>query len=292
MTSRILSASRWMLSNRPLTICSWLAVICTAALVVGALPATAANNGSCRPEPGATKRVIALDSGQPGLFKFPGDDDKKNFTLEFHESRGLDHRTLNFEGQGLSGGKTPIRAEASLEQDLRGANGQTIEENAGLSIVAWVDEEAKGGKPSRLRVCVEVDPSRIHHLHAGRYQGFVVLTADNFADERIPIDVTFRSPKRQALTFAFGGFVIGLVVKILTELGSGQRSSNPGGWHALQSYLRQWSFPVAVILGLLAFWIAYTQIYNANETWGADGSDTLKLFGACFGFQLGSIGGV
>jgi hypothetical protein len=50
-------------------------------------------------------------------------------------------------------------------------------------------------------------------------------------------------------------------------------------------------FPLAIILGIVTGYLGYVEIYDANPTWGVSGQDTLKLFGTCFGFQMGSIGG-
>ncbi|HEX6657729.1 MAG TPA: hypothetical protein VF065_06590, partial [Ilumatobacter sp.] len=57
-------------------------------------------------------------------------------------------------------------------------------------------------------------------------------------------------------------------------------------------YLRDWGFRAAVILGAIAGWLGYVEIYGGDPTWGESDADWLKLFGTCFAFQLASIGGV
>ena len=59
----------------------------------------------------------------------------------------------------------------------------------------------------------------------------------------------------------------------------------------MREYTLQWSFPLAIILGVLTGWLGFVEMYETSETWGVAGTDSLKLFGTCFGFQMGSIGG-
>jgi len=288
MTRRAKHVSSRARRNRVLTISAWLAVLGIAAFVIDTLPATAADGRSCPASP--SEDQLEIDDTPPGQFDFPSED-RREFHLRFDESREQQRRILKFEGQGAEAGKTPINTKAELEQDLESSDGLTIEEGGGLTIVAWVEEPARGAHPSIVKVCVAIDPDAVPNLHPGRYEGNVVLKADNFRFEKVPIVVTFRAPRSQGIKFAFGGVVIGLAVKMLTELGSGKRSGNPGGRHALRNYLFQWSFPLTILLGIVTGWVAYIQIYDANPTWGVGGADSLKLFAACLGFQMGSIGG-
>ena len=79
---------------------------------------------------------------------------------------------------------------------------------------------------------------------------------------------------------------------MLTELGSGRKPRRPGAKRALRDYVLQWSFPLALILGVLTGWLGFVEMYESNATWGVGGdADSLKLLATCFGFQMGSIGG-
>src|SRR5512134_379725 len=98
--------------------------------------------------------------------------------------------------------------------------------------------------------------------------------------------MTFRAEQHTAVRLAFAGVVVGLLVKLLTELASAQRSGSPAA-----PRLVHWSVALAIVLGIVTGWLGYMTIYDSNPTWGADSSDTLKLFGTCFGFQMGSISG-
>ena len=91
---------------------------------------------------------------------------------------------------------------------------------------------------------------------------------------------------------AAAGVVLGLLVKMLTELGSGRRARDRRARDVARTYVLQWSFPLAIILGVVAGWLGFVQMYESNATWGVGGgTDSIKLFGTCFGFQMGSIGG-
>ena len=143
-----------------------------------------------------------------------------------------------------------------------------------------------------VEVCLELDARLVDGTVPGQYAGSVGLTGPDLAlGSTIPVVVTFRSSRVLAIAFAFAGVLFGLLVKMFTELAAARRSpeAQPSSFRA---YIRSWSFPVAIILGAIAGFLGYVEIYKADPTWGESGSDWLKLFGTCFAFQIAGIGSI
>ncbi len=143
-----------------------------------------------------------------------------------------------------------------------------------------------------VEVCLELDAGLVDGTDPGQYAGSVGVTGNDLQiGSTIPVVVTFRSSRVLAIAFAFAGVLLGILVKMFTELAASQRSADaePSSFRA---YIRSWSFPVAIILGAIAGFLGYVEIYAANPTWGENGSDWLKLFGTCFAFQIASIGSI
>jgi hypothetical protein len=269
------SASR----NRFLTINAWLVVVGLVVFVAWTLPAAAAPQRG-----GLCKHHETGPAGKPGQFS---SDSDPQFRLDFGASRARGTDFLPFNAYP----GTPHNLKVQSWWPIKSSSGRRIDEGAGLTLSAAVTRAAIPQNPAAVRVCIAIDPRRVTNLQPGRYQGKIVLSADNYRDERIPVVVTFRASQKRAIVLAFIGVAIGLVVRCLAELGSGQRSANPGANHALRAYVVHWGFPLAIILGIITGYLGYVEIYEANPTWGINGQDTLKLFGTCFGFQMGSIGG-
>jgi hypothetical protein len=141
-------------------------------------------------------------------------------------------------------------------------------------------------------VCMELDPRTVKNLRAGEYRGQIAVSITDGQPFSFPLTVTFRSSRWSAVTYAGLGVLLGLIVKICSELTARHRSNHLSARAALANYLKDWNFPVLLILGAISGWLGYVEIYAINPTWGASGFDALKLFGTCFGFQLGSIGGL
>jgi hypothetical protein len=123
---------------------------------------------------------------------------------------------------------TPQNLKVQSWWPIKSSSGRRIDEDAGLTLSAAVTKAAIPPNPAAVRVCIAIDPSRVPNLQPGRYQGKIVLSAANYRDERIPVVVTFRASEKRAIILAFVGVAIGLIARCLAELGSGQRSANPG----------------------------------------------------------------
>lgn len=257
---------------------AWLTLAGLLALVVGSLPATAAlaQADSC------TSGVAddARGSNRNNYFQVH----KKRFHFRFGESRLEKSQTIPIEAYL----ETPRNLKVSIIEflDPDGISVGGFEANASLVHPGDLTH------PALVGVCLLLDPARIADLRPGRYEGALVLRADNYQDATIPISATFRAPRHDGVRMAAAGVAVGLVVKMLTELGSGRRPKRKvGAVRAVRDYILQWSFPLAVILGVIAGWVGFAELYDSNDTWGVgSGTDSLKLFATCFAFQMGSIG--
>jgi hypothetical protein len=272
--------SRCRRTNRLLTVASWLAVFAVTALVIETFPATAAP-GDCPPN------ARPSSPGEDALGEFRSYAPDPSLSLTFDGSGEKQSDYLSFDAYQYSGSDqtkaiTPRNLIAVVPQPFK-STGHSISD---VTPVAALIRAASGGTPALVRVCLVIDPRATQNLHPGRYAGNVYLRADNYSDVKIPTVVTLRADRSKAIVLAFAGVAIGLVVKLLTELTSAQRSGSPAAPRLLH-----WSVALAIILGIVTGWLGYIEIYDSNETWGVNGSDSLKLFGTCFGFQMGSIGG-
>ena len=278
----LLSSEKQRRRNRALTVAAWLTLAGVLALVAGSVPATAAE----APTPCAGKAPPSSSGGAASELGFflVGDE---QFDLRIGESRKplVRHITV----AAYTNRVPPRNVTATLDEGLVSAEGHGI---GGFTSSAEVVRVGNAATPTTIRVCIGVDPKQIGDLRPGRYRGAVVLRADNYQDAAIPVVATFRAPRGEGFKWAAAGVVLGLAVKMLTELGSGRKPRAPGAKQALRDYVLQWSFPLALILGVLTGWLGFVEMYESNATWGVGGdADSLKLLATCFGFQMGSIGG-
>jgi hypothetical protein len=125
-----------------------------------------------------------------------------------------------------------------------------------------------------LGLCLRLDPSELH-VPPGTYQGSLWVAHEAEMLSAIEVEATFRGPWRKAAFFAFLGVFLGLVVKTLSEAAAIARTS-------------RLEFVVLVILAVIAGTFIYVAQYLHDPDWGADGTDTLRLFATCFVVQMGS----
>jgi hypothetical protein len=146
--------------------------------------------------------------------------------------------------------------------------------------------------PAGVELCLELNASVVD-APPGRYAGSVGITGEDLAvGSIVPVVATFRSSRLIAIALAAGGVLVGLLVKMFTELAAASRAPGSGAPRSVRAYVHDWGFQASVIVGAIMGWLGYVEIYAANPTWGESESDWLKLFGTCFAFQLASIGGV
>ena len=269
--------------NRVLNVAAWLTLAGLLALVVATRPATAAQSESCEAHSGGTGSGGART--ELGKFNLR----EKSFALRFDELLAPQLHSITVEAfAGAAGSRVEL-------PDLRAAIEENVMSTEGRNIGIWFTTSAEVVRANqdiaKVRVCVALDPKDITHLRPGRYTGNIVLSASNFEDAAIPISATFRAPRSDGLKMAAGGVLLGLLVKMLSELASSRRAEGGRARDAVREYVLQWSFPLAIILGVVTGWLGFVEIYESSETWGVGESDSLKLFAACFGFQMGSIGG-
>ncbi|HEX6699310.1 MAG TPA: hypothetical protein VF101_01115 [Gaiellaceae bacterium] len=277
--------------GRLLTLAAWLLLVGVIALVVNALPAAAAGESSCVPRRGISGQAKPDDQ----LGEFYVSD--KRFRMQFKESHVRKAETRMIQGYT----KTPRNLTARLDDVLTGTQGQDDITANDVHVVAAVVQPAMAGKPAIVSVCVQVDPGAIANLQPGHYDGSIVLSADNYRDSYIPIVLTFRGSRNTALILAFGGVLLGLFLKLGADSELRKRSKKPhseGAEHSKGGLIPDFSrfLPAGVVIAIAAALVGgllgFVEIYNANATWGAASTDWLKLFGTCFGFQMGSFSGV
>jgi hypothetical protein len=285
------SATRHVSRSGVVAVVAWFGVVVLVALVVHTLPAAAAG-AECDPP---DKMVEPDVDKATGNFNVP-EKAEDGFRFRFAESDPADSKHFvidafldDDEREGWY--KTPRNVVASLPATLTSAEEHGIDEGGGLTVTGTVSRTAVGTTAAAVTVCAAIDPAAIPNFHPGRYQGRVILRAENFQDVKIPILVTLRDSPTEALLYGFVGVALGLLVKMLTDLAAAARTSNPGPLHALREYV-DWGLPVTILLGILAGWLGYAELYDANPTWGSTGTDAMKLFGTCFGFQLGAVGSI
>lgn len=260
---------------------AWLTLAGLLAAVAGTASASAAETQRCGGRGGGTPP----ETRGSDLGKFLVGT--KSFALPFDEHRDPLTRTISV--PAYTNLVAPRNVTASIDEDLVSERGHSI--GFGVTAAAEVVKIGNLADPTTIRVCVRLDPRTLGDFRPGRYTGTVVLRADNFQEAAIPISATFRAPRSDGLKMAVAGVLLGLVVKMLTELGSVRRARGQNPKATVREYFLQWSFPLAIILGVLTGWLGFVEIYESSATWGVGGADSLKLFGTCFGFQMGSIGG-
>jgi hypothetical protein len=259
-------------------VAAWLGVAGVATLVAATLaegaPAALKNCGKPAPEarPAEHRGTLPVLSG--------GDD---GFQIRLDDSRDLEITPVDLTAYGL-----PRSAILNVQF---GGDGQLH------SSETWRISPVDDGLAlrwrrtgDRIRVCVVVNPDRVTDLHPGRFVGSVVIYGD-VQPLSMPVVVTLRSSRLNAMGFAFIGVLLGLVAKVLTEAAR-RRRPGTGSWEALRSYMGQLTFPVMLILAGVAGYLGFVQLYASDLDWGSGGSDSARLLAACFIAQLGGLAGI
>ena len=141
-----------------------------------------------------------------------------------------------------------------------------------------------------VEVCLELDAGLVDGTDPGQYAGSVGVTGNDLQiGSTIPVVVTFRSSRVLAIAFAFAGVLLGILVKMFTELAASQRSADAEPSRPTSA---AGAFPLPSSSARLRASSGTSRSMPANPTWGENGSDWLKLFGTCFAFQIASIGSI
>src|SRR5262249_6587787 len=104
------------------------------------------------------------------------------------------------------------------------------------------------------------------------------------------VTTSFRSNPWEAFAWALGGFVFGVLVKLLSELAAGEKKASSTKSAALIGYMSQWSYLLAFFGGALTVVLASTQLCAAGAGWGSTDGDWLRLFGVGLAGQLSGTG--
>jgi hypothetical protein len=221
------------------------------------------------------------------VFKKLTEDTK--FRLRFADSAAAKKREIYL---SVSEGQLPGRDWFNIQERLNariGGDSQTLRGPSdefgptGPGIQTRLERRSS----RELGLCLRLDPSELH-VPPGTYQGSLWVANEAEMLSAIDVEATFRGPWRKAAFFAFLGVFLGLVVKTLSEAAAIARTTGTRAREALRIYTSRLEFLVLVILAVIAGTFIYVVQYLHDPDWGADGTDTLRLFATCFVVQLGS----
>lgn len=165
---------------------------------------------------------------------------------------------------------------AEVESDFeRGDGGDTFP----LEAVAVTARVTAAGNV-RLTVCLDSD--RPEHVQTGRYLGSIRLIGPDVSATALPVEVTLKDSATAALLWIVLGLVLGLCFKIATDFKAKDQKLSR---NAVKDYLTQPAFLLAVLTGVAASFIAYTQLYASNAVWGST-DDHTKLMLAGVAVQV------
>lgn len=266
---------------------AWVGALAAVALAVANVAlGAAAGSGRCVPDP--PPDPLAHPSKHAVL-----ETEDEGFRIRFDDARGVGGAVVVF---------TDDRVKLAQGDLIQASMSPYLRRRDGTSLFPGRDPLTDRVSPSvqvlrinplgEVEVCLEFDAGLVDGTEPGQYTGAVGISgADLAIPSTTPVVVTFRSSRWLAITLAFSGVLLGLLVKMFTELAAAQRS--PGvGPSSFRAYVRSWSFPLAIILGTIAGFTVYVEVYDSDPVWGDSSSDWLKLFGTCFAFQLASIGSI
>ena len=211
------------------------------------------------------------------------------FKLRFADSAAAQKQEIDLsvsEGQELPGSdwfnnRERLNARFGGTQTLRGPSADIGPTGPGIQ----TQLERKSSR--EVGLCLRLDPSELH-VPPGTYHGSLWVALETEMLSSIEVEATFRGPWRKAAFFAFLGVFLGLVVKTLSEAAAIARTTGTSAREALRIYTSRLEFLVLVILAVIAGTFIYVVQYLHDPDWGADGTDTLRLFATCFVVQMGS----
>jgi hypothetical protein len=140
--------------------------------------------------------------------------------------------------------------------------------------------------PREVEVDVCVDPEHPKRVEPGRYEGTVVVEADGVETTPVRIQITLRDSRSVLmLLLALAGATAGLIIKAAQDLVATKkkRRVNRTTFHEVVS----WGLRIvsAIAAGAIAWWLYYTR----NDTFGASGTDLVKMIGFGFGAAASGI---
>lgn len=267
---------------------AWAGAVVAVALVASSVAANASASGPCTP---ARTPVSSATNpkGKGAVLKTVGE----GFRVRFNDARDTRADVVALASESGFPKLVPgDRVQATMSIFLQSSDGtifpgrdDTGDPTPSVTIV--------GITPSgEVDVCVQIDAGAVTGERPGTYTGSVGVTGPDLkVGSTIPVVVTFRSSRLVAVAFVLAGVLFGLLVKMFTELAAARRLPDAAP-RSVSEYIRDWSFPTAIILGAISGWLGYIEIYQADPVWGGSGTDWLRLFGTCFVFQLAGIGAI
>jgi hypothetical protein len=259
---------------------AWVGAVVAVALVASSVAANASASGPC--VPAGTHVSSSTKPKRGAVLTTVGE----GFRVRFNDARDTRADVVALaSASGYPKLAPGDRVQATMSMYLRSSDGTLFpgRDSPSVTIV--------GITPTgEVDVCVQIDADAVTGERPGTYTGSVGVTGEDLAyGSTIPVVVTFRSSRLVAVGFVLAGVLFGLLVKMFTELAAARRLPDAAP-RSVAEYIRDWSFPTAIILGAISGWLGYVEIYQADPVWGGSGTDWLRLFGTCFVFQLAGIG--
>jgi hypothetical protein len=278
-------------TRAPVLLVSWLAaagaVAFVATVVVGAADAKAPSCPSAHP--------LAVPTGHhdpnvplPHLKKANEDDE---IVVSFDDSRNPGSASVPLDAPDWNSRMAP---NYGLELVLGTSYLRRFRKNE----IPATDPGLRGSMVAlgghHLALCLSVAPHDLSRVRPGRYISSLVVDASPEAQQlvNVPVELTFRASRWLAVGAALLGFLVGIIVKALSEAAAMQREQGLAPWDALTAYRKQLVFTLAVVLGAISGAFVFHAVYISNPVWGEKSGDVLTLFGLCFLAQLGSNEGI
>jgi hypothetical protein len=277
--------------RRPVLVFSWLAAagatVFAAVVVVGTADAKAPPCRHAHP--------LAMPMGhhdpkvQLPTLKRTNEDDE--LMIPFDDSRGPDSASVSLNAPDLDATLAPryglelVLGTGYLRRSRRNEISATDPGLSGSMVPLGAQHFA---------LCLSVAPHDLTRARPGRYVGSLVVDASPEAQQlvTVPVELTFRASRWLAVGAALLGFLLGIIVKAVSEAAAIQREGRLASGDALTAYRKQLVFTLSVALGAISGAFIFHRVYISNPVWGEKSGDVLTLFGLCFLAQLSSNEGI
>src|SRR5437763_6673783 len=134
---------------------------------------------------------------------------------------------------------------------------------------------------NQLSVAVCVDTEQPTGIGAGVYDGSLVVGGPGIETTAIPVTVTLKSSWLTALVFSLIGLVLGLVLKMFSDL----RKDPNTTVRDVGEYVGTTTFFSAICVGIVVVLYSLLVIYQRSASWGT-GEDEFKLIATGIAVQI------
>lgn len=204
-------------------------------------------------------------------------DTEKVQVLRFGQSRDAKTAGFTLDVNGVTDTNNLPTPKASVRGDMVSESGDRIPRSQ--VAVARINPNGTGG----LDVDVQVVPKG---AGAGRYTTVVQFGQGGYANTLpVTIEVRLRVLWLWAALLAVGGWLVGSLLKMLSDLFGTAQVETGGKKKSLSTWLAAGGWPMLAggLVGALGAWAG---AYFPSDTWGGTASDWLKLAGAAVGASV------